>query len=761
MADKKIIHLTIDGEAIVVPEGTTILEAAKQIGVKIPTLCYHPYLSVEGACRICIVAVEGMKEYVASCAYPVAEGMVVETHNPEIRQARRDITELILDNHPDDCHICERDSNCELQRLAYTMGVRTKHFKGEKKKYAKDYSSHSVVRDPEKCILCGRCVRICKEIQGVSAIDMAHRGFHSVVVPAYELPFGESVCSSCGQCINVCPTAAFLEKDYTNQVWDALNDPNKVTVIQFAPSVRAAIGEGFGFPPGTNMEKKIITAFRRLGFDYVFDTQFGADLTIVEEATELLHRIQHGGKLPMMTSCSSAWIEFVEQFYPDMLENLSTCMSPMGMVGSLIKHHFPRTINKQASEIFSVAAMCCTAKKDESMRKDLETASGDRYVDAVITTRELVWMIKSAGIDFAKLEDGECDNPLGESSGAGSIFGATGGVMEAAIRTAHFLATGKELPSITFTPVREAIEYIKEASVPLGDKMLKVAVASSLGHAQTLLEQIRSGEKHYDFIEIMGCLGGCVGGGGQPYAGTDTVPIDKELLKKRASVLYKADELAVKRQSHNNEQIQNLYKETLGQYGSHEAHEWLHRGYATQFPLGVGKYGNETIRKSCVTPDDPRFKELSDFIESVRDTQHFKSQLIPALHKAQVLFGYLSKETMDYISVEMGIPTSRIYGVATFYHFFSLKPKGENRINVCLGTACYVKGAAELVSAIEKKLEIKMSETSKDGKYSLENTRCIGACGQAPVVLVNDVVHTRVTIKDIDKILAHIVGDIK
>ncbi|MEK6557518.1 MAG: [Fe-Fe] hydrogenase large subunit C-terminal domain-containing protein [Candidatus Margulisiibacteriota bacterium] len=496
-----------------------------------------------------------------------------------------------------------------------------------------------------------------------------------------------------------------------------------------------------------------MTAFRRLGFKYVFDTQFGADLTIVEEASELIHRLKNNGKLPMITSCSAAWIKFVEQFYPELLPNLSTCMSPMSMVGSLIKNYFPQTIQQPADKVFSVAAMCCTAKKDESMRPDLMTKDGLRYVDAVITTRELVWMIKSTGINFTELEDGECDSLLGESSGAGTIFGATGGVMEAAIRTAHFLVAGHELPEITFTPVRGAIEYIKEAEVNLAGTILKVAVASSLGHAQTLLEKVRSGEAQYHFIEIMGCLGGCVGGGGQPYAGTNMVPLDKELLRKRASVLYGIDELKHKRQSHNNSQIADLYNNLLEHYGSHKAHELLHRGYQANLPTGICRQTKPEQIHHCVIPEDPRFHELKQLIESNRNKEHFQSYLIPVLHKAQELFGYLSVEVMDFISIQMQIPTSRIYGVATFYHFFSLRPKGETRINVCLGTACYVKGAADVVREFEKQLGIKMGMTGPDGKYSLESTRCIGACGLAPVALINDKVHGKVKAQDVKDLL--------
>ena len=746
----KLINLIIDKTPIQVPEGTTILEAAKKIGIKIPSLCYHPYLSKEGRCRICIVEVKGLRDLVASCAYPVSEGMEVTTNNTEIRQYRRDIVELILDNHPDECHTCERDSNCELQRLAYAMGVRHKHFKGEKKHYEQDFSSKGVIRDPDKCILCGRCVRMCSEIQGVNCLDYAHRGFKSVVVPAYENGFIDSVCTSCGQCINVCPTAAFLEKDATMKVWNFLGDKTKIKVAQFAPSVRAAIGEGFGLAAGINMEKKVITALRRLGFDYVFDTQFGADLTIVEEASELIERITHGGKRPMITSCSAAWIKFIEQFYPQLLDNLSTCMSPMSMVGSVAKRYFAEKINKKPEEMIVVAAMCCTAKKNEASRDELKTEAGLPLVDAVVTTRELIWMLKSSGIDLANLEDGEFDSPLGESTGAATIFGATGGVMEAALRTAYFFLTGNEMPELEYKPVRGAIEYAKEAELDINGQKIRVAVASSLGHAQTVLEKVLAGE-NYDFIEIMGCLGGCVGGGGQPYAGTDMIPIDKELLRKRAATLYSADELNHKRASHLNEQLQFLYKEALERYGSVKAHEWLHTHYKGRTPKGI--CCKPHFEKQAAPSSDTRVNELTSFMDQYIGQENWDSYLIPVLQKAQGLFGYLSKETMDFVSQYMQIPSARIYGVATFFHMFRLSPQGKYRFYVCMGTACYVKGSAEVLKELEKRLGIKAHQTTKDGLFTIEDIRCYGACGLAPVMIVNDKVYAKVKPEDVARII--------
>ncbi|MGC8833926.1 MAG: [Fe-Fe] hydrogenase large subunit C-terminal domain-containing protein, partial [Armatimonadota bacterium] len=423
-----MVTLTIDGRSVTVPAGTTIMQAADQIGIHIPRLCYHPQLSIEGACRVCVVEVEGQRNLVASCAFPAAEGMVVRTATPEIRQIRRDIVELILDNHPMDCQTCERDGNCELQRLAYAVGVRERLYEGERKSYKPDTSSPSLIRDPEKCILCHRCVRLCREIQHVGVLGYYGRGFNTVVMPAYDAPFQETLCATCGQCINVCPTAAFLEKPHTDRVLNAIADPEKHVVVQVAPSVRAAIGEGFGMPLGVAQTGKMVAALRLLGFDKVFDTQFSADLTVMEEASELVHRIKNGGPLPLITSCSPGWVKFCEHFFPDFLDNLSTCKSPMSMHSAVVKTYYAQKMGLDPKKIYSVAVMCCTAKKFEAERPELGTPEYP-YTDAVITTRELIWMIKSAGINFKELKEEDFDHPLGESSGAGTIFGATGGVM--------------------------------------------------------------------------------------------------------------------------------------------------------------------------------------------------------------------------------------------------------------------------------------------------------------------------------------------
>ncbi len=582
----KKVKLLIDGKKVTVPEGTSIMHAAEEIGIKVPRLCYHPMLSVEGACRVCIVEVKGARNFVASCATPVQEGMEVTTGSPAIREARRDIVELILDNHPKECQTCERDGNCELQRLAYAMGVRERYFEGERKGYKKDLSGESVIRDPNKCILCQRCVRICEEIQGVSAISQAHRGFDTVVMPAFNIPFKESVCTGCGQCVNVCPTAAFLEKDDTAKIWDAIADPEITVLAQFAPSVRAAIGEGFGMEAGHNMEGQIITAFKRLGVDVVFDTTFGADLTIVEEANEFIKRFTGGGVLPMITSCSAAWMKYIEQFHPTILDHLSTCKSPMGMVSAMTKTYYADKQGLNPDKIFNLAVMCCTAKKYEAARPEMSDDKGNPYTDAVATTREFVWMIKSHGIDFVNLEKNQPDSILGYSTGAGSIFGVTGGVMEAALRTAYEKITGETLIDLDFKSVR-GFKGVKEAEVDIMGNKVKVAVAHGLGNAKKLMQQIEKGTSPYHFIEVMGCPGGCIGGGGQPYAGAGVMPLDQELLKARAKALYSLDEEKTIRKSHENPYVQRLYKEFLGEPLSDVSHKYLHTHYKQHYPKGI------------------------------------------------------------------------------------------------------------------------------------------------------------------------------
>ncbi|MFH1646030.1 MAG: NADH-dependent [FeFe] hydrogenase, group A6 [Candidatus Omnitrophota bacterium] len=581
----KTVNIFINNKLYEAESGQTIMQAADKVGFRIPRLCYHPQLSVEGACRVCIVEVEGIKNYVASCSFPVEEGMRIHTNTAELRRARRDIVELILDNHPEDCHTCERDGICELQRLAYAMGIRKRHFEGEKKHYEKDISSTSVVRDPNKCILCGRCVRICSEIQKVNTLRYAHRGFKTVVMPAYDMPFSESVCTACGQCINVCPTAAFVEKNYTQELFEKLNDKSIIKIAQVAPSVRAAIGESFGLEPGRAMEGETAAALKRLGFDYVFDTQFAADLTIMEEGSEFLERFQNKGVLPMITSCSSAWMKCLEQFYPELIKNVSTCKSPMSMMGALMKTYFAEKIGVDASKIFTVAVMCCTAKKYEASRPELK-ARGYDATDLVVTTRETAWMIKSAGIDFLNIEPEEFDHPLGFSSGAAAIFGVSGGVMEAAIRTAYDLYTGETLMEIEMEDLR-GLKGIKEGKIVMDNKEIRVAVAHGLGNACDLLDIVKKDPARYHFIEIMGCPGGCIGGGGQPYASSKSIPLDAECLKKRAQALYSLDRSRTIRRSYENPYVQRLYKEFLGRPLGPVSHELLHTHYSAKLPKGI------------------------------------------------------------------------------------------------------------------------------------------------------------------------------
>lgn len=570
-------NIKINGMPIQAPKGSTILEAAKLASIDIPTLCYLKEINEIGACRICVVEVKGAKSLVASCMYPIAEGMEIWTNTPKVLESRKKTLELILSDHDRRCLSCVRSGSCELQKLCNDLKVEDEgQYDGARNTYDIDYSAAHMYRDNNKCILCRRCSAICENIQGIGVIGANERGFNTVIASAFDMGLGETSCVSCGQCIAVCPTGALAEKDYTDEVFAALADPDKYVVVQTAPAVRAALGEAFGLPIGTNVQGKMVAALRRLGFDKVFDTDFSADLTIMEEAHELIDRIQNNGTLPLITSCSPGWIKYCEHYYPDMLDNLSSCKSPQQMFGAVTKTYYAEKMGLDPKKIVMVSVMPCTAKKFEIGRED-QDAAGVPDVDISITTRELARMIDRVGLNFLSLPDEEFDNPLGESTGAAVIFGATGGVMEAALRTAVEELTGKELPSPDFKEVR-GVKGIKEATYSVAGLDIKVAVASGLANARELLERVKSGEAEYHFIEIMGCPGGCVNGGGQPQQPA-SVRNFTDIRDIRAKALYKQDVEMKIRKSHENPAIKTLYAEYFGKPGSHKAHEILHTSY--------------------------------------------------------------------------------------------------------------------------------------------------------------------------------------
>ena len=576
---EELIQLTIDGVSVEVPAGTTVLEAAKKAGINIPTLCYLKDVNQIGACRLCVVDT-GARSLQAACVLPVTKGMVVKTNTPAIREARKVNLELLLSNHDKRCLSCVRNQNCELQKLCIDLGVEDgDRFAGAMNKYDVDDLSPSIVRNNNKCVLCRRCVAACGAVQGIGVIGPVYRGFNTAIESPWNMPLVDMACVNCGQCIAACPTGALHEKDSTKEVWDLLADPKKHVVVQPAPAVRAALGEEFGLPMGTLVTGKMAAALRRLGFNRVFDTDWAADLTIMEEATELLDRLNNGGVLPMITSCSPGWIKFCEHYYSDFIPNLSSCKSPHEMEGAMIKSYYAEKMGIDPKDITVVSVMPCTAKKFEAKRPEL-SHDGMADVDVVITTRELARMIKEAGIDFPNLPDEDFDPLLGESTGAGVIFGATGGVMEAALRTAYHMITGKELEQVDLTAVR-GVAGVKEASVQVGDVTVNVAVVNGTANAAKVLEQVRSGEKQYHFIEVMGCPGGCVTGGGQPIVSAQK-RMECDPRAVRAAALYREDAGKPIRRSHENAEIKALYADFLGKPNSHKAHELLHTTYTAR-----------------------------------------------------------------------------------------------------------------------------------------------------------------------------------
>lgn len=578
-----MINLIINDIEVSVASGSTILDAAQKLNIKIPTLCHldlHDLKMVNqvASCRVCVVEVEGRRNLAPSCATPVTEGMVVRTNTLRSVKARRTVLELLLSDHPKDCLICSKSMDCNLQSLASDLGIHSICCEGEMSTYPIDNSSHAIVRNLDKCILCRRCETMCTNVQTVNVYSAVGRGFETVVSTSFDLPLSETACTFCGQCVAVCPTGALTEVNNRSKVWDALRDPNKLVIIQTAPAVRTALGEMFDMEVGTLVTGKMVTALRNLGFDKVFDTNFAADLTIMEEASELVHRIEHGGTVPMLTSCCPAWVKFIEHNFPDLLDIPSTCKSPHQMFGVIVKTYLAKKLNILPADIVLVSVMPCLAKKYESARPELSNDDIPE-VDIVITTREFGGMLKEAGIDLPILKDGEFDNPLGESTGASIIFGATGGVIEAALRTAYEWLTKKTLKNVEFTALR-GMSGIKEATIPINGMDFKVGVAHGLGNARRLLESIRDGKSHYDAIEIMACPGGCIGGGGQPYHNGDV-----EVLHKRMEAIYREDRSKKIRKSHDNPYIKKLYDEFLGEPYGEKAHRLLHTHYTKRQKL--------------------------------------------------------------------------------------------------------------------------------------------------------------------------------
>jgi NADH-quinone oxidoreductase subunit G len=572
-----MVHVKINNKEVMVPKGATILQAAKELNINIPTLCHLDLHNIKmvnkgASCRVCVVEVEGRRNLAPACSTPVFEGMVIKTDSMRAIKSRRTMVELLISDHPKDCLVCLKNQDCELQQLAADLGVRNIRYSGEMSTYPVDAASKAIYRDLSKCVLCRRCETMCNDVQTVYALSGVGRGFDTVVGPAFNAPMHKTVCTFCGQCVAVCPTGALVEVDNVPKVWDLLENKKKTVVVQVAPAVRVALGELFGMAPGTVVTGKMVSALRTLGFDFVFDTDFAADLTIMEEAHELIERVTEGTNLPILTSCCPAWVKFFEHQFPDLLNIPSTCKSPHEMFGAVTKTYLANKLGLKREDMVVVSVMPCVAKKYEAARPELES-KGLQDVDVVITTRELGRMIKEAGIDFLSLHDEDYDDPLGRSTGAAVIFGATGGVIEAALRTAAEVITGKPLENVEFIEVR-GMQGLREAKVEIGDLGLNIAVAHGLGNARKLLESIRKGESKYHAIEIMACPGGCVGGGGQPYHHGDL-----EIIKKRTRGIYEIDRSMTIRKSHENPAIKEIYENFLGEPGSHLAHELLHTSY--------------------------------------------------------------------------------------------------------------------------------------------------------------------------------------
>lgn len=570
----------INNKFVEVEEGATILDAAKKIGIEIPTLCHMKldsfcYENKPSSCRLCMVEVENRPKLCTACSEEVADGMIIKTDSPRAVSARRLNLELLLSNHPKDCLVCPKNLVCELQSLAEKMGIRNIDYPGEKSLFKVDASSHAILRNPNKCLMCRRCETMCDEIQTVGALSGLNRGFSAVVAPAFSLPLSETSCTFCGQCVAVCPTAALVEVDETKRVMDMIINPKKHVVVQVAPAIRVAIGEEFGMEAGSISTGKLVSALRTIGFDKVFDTDFAADLTIMEEASEMVYRIENGGKLPILTSCCPAWVRFIETNFPDMLDIPSTCKSPQIMMGSMVKTYYAQRANIDPEDIVMVSIMPCTAKKEEAHREEL-SENGMPDVDIVMSTRELARLIKMYGIDFATLEEDEFDSLLGQSSGASVIFATTGGVIEAATRTAGEWITGQELENVEFNQLR-GLAGIRDAYVQAGDLNLHIGIAHGLGNARKLLEGVRSGAYHFDAIEIMACPGGCIGGGGQPYHHGDS-----NILLKRQEALYQIDRSKPIRKSHENPEIIEIYESYLGKPYGRTAHDLLHTTYVAR-----------------------------------------------------------------------------------------------------------------------------------------------------------------------------------